>query len=94
MAYFDSSKNRALWEIRLKELRAERAAREAGEGRGTAFKENQPVASPFRVRMTYKELLAEESMSAQNRKRGPAPMERENVRNKENAQERQREAGL
>ena len=29
MAYFDSSKNRALWEIRLGQLRRERAAREA-----------------------------------------------------------------
>jgi len=92
MAYFDSSKNRALWEIRLKELRVERAAREAGEGRGTAFKEHQPTATPSRVRITYKELLAEEAKSVQSRKRGPAPMERS--RAKENTQERQREASL
>ncbi len=94
MAYFDSSKNRALWEIRLKELRAERAAREAGEERSTAFKEHQPTASPSRVRVSYKELLAEEAKDGMNRKRGPASMERGRSREKENVQERQREAGL
>jgi len=94
MAYFDSSKNRALWEIRLKELRAERAAREAGEGRSTAFREHQATATPSRVRTSYKELLAEEASAAKTRKRGPAAMERTDVRRKEHAQERQREASL
>ena len=50
MAYFDSSKNRALWEIRLGELKKERAAREAGGGGGgvvggpRGFKRESPPA--------------------------------------------------
>ncbi len=94
MAYFDSSKNRALWEIRLKELRAERAARAAGEERGTTFREHQAAVNPSRVRTSYKELLAEEAGAVKARRRGPAAMERTDVRRKEHAQERQREAGL
>ena len=38
MAYFDSSKNRALWEIRLGQLRRERELRLQGDT-GDAFKE-------------------------------------------------------
>lgn len=95
MAYFDSSKNRALWEIRLKELRAERAARASGEGKSQTFKERQPAAaSPARVRMTYKELLAEEARSVQSRRRGPTSMERGKSREKDASMERRKEAGL
>lgn len=84
MAYFDSSKNRALWEIRLKELRAERAARAAGEGKSQAFREQKTAAaSRTRVPMTYKELLAEEAKAVQSRRRGQASMERSRTREKE-----------
>ena len=40
MAYFDSSKNRALWEIRLGQLRKERQLRDQG-GTGDAFRQGR-----------------------------------------------------
>ena len=64
MAYFDSTKNRALWEIRLAELKKERAAREAGGGAGAGLTQNQPqvkTANPTRVRVSYQQLLQEEA---------------------------------
>lgn len=64
MGYFDSSKNRALWEIRLGELRKERAAREAGGGRPLKDEPEKQVQDPSRVRITYKELLAMEAKAA------------------------------
>lgn len=75
MAYFDSTKNRALWEIELTALRKERAAREAGK-RGPA-----PEAAPEKrqmgrapVRMTYQELLKEEAEASRksSRREGPS----------------------
>ncbi len=78
MAYFDSSKNRALWEIRLGELRRERAAREAGGGEG--LQRDQPVKqvqNPSRVRVTYQQLLKEEAMASEKTsRRGPKAMAR------------------
>ena len=43
MAYFDSSKNRALWEIRLGELRKARAMRESGLTEESFQEETQSV---------------------------------------------------
>lgn len=67
MGYFDSTKNRALWEIRLGELRKERAAREAGLSSGVSPVQNQPqaqAANPSRVRVSYQQLLREEAKAS------------------------------
>lgn len=86
MAYFDSSKNRALWEIRLGELRKERAAKEAG-GSAQAF-EREPQkkeAGITRVPVSYQQLLKQEAMASEKnkkRERG-AGMDREKARQKE-----------
>lgn len=67
MGYFDSTKNRALWEIRLGELRKERAAREAGLSSGVSPARDQPqaqAANPSRVRVSYQQLLREEAKAS------------------------------
>lgn len=72
MGYFDSTKNRALWEIRLTELRKERAAREAGGGAGVGMTQDQPQAkpaNPSRVRVTYQQLLREEAQASEKAKK-------------------------
>ncbi len=86
MAYFDSSKNRALWDIRLGELRKARAAREAGETTGIHLTEQtaSKTVNPTRVRVTYKELLQEEMKATE--KRRPV-REREMTKAKEKTQE-------
>lgn len=63
MAYFDSSKNRALWEIRLGQLRKERAARESGiAGDGLdARTEEAKMAGAVRIPVSYQELLRREA---------------------------------
>lgn len=88
MAYFDSSKNKALWEIRLGQLRKERAAREAGGG-SQAFKEGTPnLADSVRVPISYQELLKREAMES-GRKRERT--EGEKMREMTQVQEKQRE---
>jgi len=91
MAYFDSSKNRALWEIRLKELKEERAARAAGEGKRDITREVKPMSSPTRIRMTYAELLREEAEFVKQSRRHAPGMEKSQER--EALREHQREAG-
>lgn len=65
MAYFDSKKNRALWEIELQELRKEKAARAAGKipqhVRTTEKKSNLDMGA---IRTSYKELLKEEAAAS------------------------------
>lgn len=75
MAYFDSSKNRALWEIELAGLKKERAAREAGRRTGTAEQAPQKrTLGREPVRMTYQDLLREEAEASRKapRREGPA----------------------
>ena len=84
MAYFDSSKNRALWEIRLGQLRRERAAREAG-GQGT-LKEQDSVQKTRAVRIpiSYEELLKREAAESGKRREmgaGKRPGRRPGFRN-------------
>lgn len=91
MAYFDSSKNRALWEIRLSELRKEREIRQAG-GTSTAFEEQaqREMSGTTRVRITYEELLKEEAMASEKnkgRERGARQMGKEKAK----VQEREKE---
>ena len=91
MAYFDSSKNRALWEIRLGELRKEREERQAG-GTGTAFEEQaqKEMSGATRVRITYEELLKEEAMASEKNK-GKERGTRQIGKEKGNIQEREKE---
>ena len=62
MGYFDSPKNRALWDIELKELKKEKQERQVhgapAPGRAQAASRE---ASVYRERTSYKELLAEEN---------------------------------
>lgn len=91
MAYFDSSKNRALWEIRLGQLRKERAAREAGGG-NEAFREEtaKTITSATRVPISYQELLKREAMeSGKKREQTAAARMREMTQVQEKQRERQ-----
>lgn len=64
MAYFDSSKNRALWEIELQGLRKVRADRQAGKTSGEVKQETPKVMTGLEpVKMTYADLLMEEAAS-------------------------------
>lgn len=66
MAYFDSPKNRALWEVELKKLREEKKLRMMGK-KGRAEENTGPEISgrkkntdtSYRIRTSYKELLEE-----------------------------------
>ena len=63
MAYFDSPKNRALWEIELKKLREEKELRSQNKGADlTRLKEErlQKQAEAVRKKTSYKELVKEE----------------------------------
>ena len=65
MAYFDSKKNRALWEIELQGLRKEKAERAAGKiPNHMRTTETKSDFSRGVVRTSYKELLREESMAS------------------------------
>lgn len=88
MAYFDSSKNRALWEIRLTALRKERAAREEGkEGSDLGqMMQDQPVAEASRVHMTYTDLLKEEADAVKK------PSKREHAGMEKTLESREKEA--
>ena len=63
MAYFDSPKNRALWEVELNKLRREKALRSQGQSGEAAVSHTGPEKDggqqPTRVRTSYKELLEE-----------------------------------
>lgn len=91
MAYFDSSKNRALWEIRLGQLKKERDAREAG-GANEAFREEtaKTMGNATRVPISYQELLKREAMeSGKMRERTAGDKAREAARTQERQRERQ-----
>ena len=63
MAYFDSPKNRALWEIELKKLREEKEQRSQNKGADlTRLKEErlQKRENAVRKKTSYKELVMEE----------------------------------
>lgn len=69
MAYFDSAKNRALWQKELAGLRQERARRESmgfmDEGRKKSGKGEE---NPNRIRITFAQLEREEYEAVQARK--------------------------
>lgn len=95
MAYFDSSKNRALWEIELQSLRKARADRQAGKTSGEVKQETSKVMTgPEPVKMTYADLLQEEAAFVRKtpgRERSSIHMEK---RRKNSWKNRQRKAGL
>lgn len=91
MAYFDSSKNRALWEIRLGELRKKRALRESGMESTFTEESKQEKTAGTRVRITYEELLKEEAMASEKNKGRERPA-REMARERTREPAREREA--
>lgn len=84
MGYFDSTKNRALWEIELQNLRKLRAERAEGK-HVTAEPTVTKVTGKEPVRMTYQELLKEEAAAVQKapKKERQAVMEAAKERQKE-----------
>ena len=84
MGYFDSTKNRALWEIELQNLRKLRAERASGK-HVTAGPAVTKVTGKEPVRMTYQELLKEEAAAVQKapKKERQAAMEAAKERQKE-----------
>lgn len=87
MAYFDSQKNRALWEIELQTLRKLRAEREAGIDSSVPVQKEsvRQLSGCEPVRMTYQELLKEEALATRKAPKRERPVV-------EKAKERQKEA--
>lgn len=96
MAYFDSSKNRALWEIELQGLKKARADRQAGKTSGEVKKEAvKEKTGKEPVKMNYAELLKEEAaVSRKNpkRERSAAHMEKQREKQIEAEKEAQKKA--
>lgn len=67
MAYFDSPKNKAMWERELNSLRAEKERRANGEYPGANRMNEEAkeasMSNPNRVKISYKELLREENQA-------------------------------
>ena len=85
MGYFDSQKNRALWEIELQNLRKLRAERAAGKHATVERTTEKQLAGKVPVRMTYQELLKEEAAAVRKapKKERQAAMEAVKERQKE-----------
>ena len=91
MAYFDSKKNRALWEIELQGLRKEKAERAAGKvPQRLAREEKKNSHDRQAIRTSYKELLREESLAMQKAPK-KEHLQRERSKSMEVAKERQKE---
>ena len=65
MGYFDSTKNRALWEIELQNLRKLRAERASGKHVVAEPTAARQLSGKEPVRMTYQDLLKEEAAATQ-----------------------------
>lgn len=70
MSYFDRPERRAAWEKELAVLRREKEARMSGiaaepsqEAPSAAAEKSAEKSAPFRIKMTYAQLLREESMT-------------------------------
>ena len=85
MGYFDSTKNRALWEIELQNLRKLRAERALGKHVTVDPVAARTLTGKEPVRMTYQELLKEEAAASQKspRKERRAAMEASKEKQKE-----------
>ena len=91
MAYFDSPKNRALWEVELKKLRDEKELRSTGKSSGEAPAERKASADrsvftdlPTRIRTSYKELVEEARQEHLAQHGGRAPREFVHTNEKQN----------
>lgn len=92
MAYFDSSKNRALWEIELQDLKRQRAERQAGKTSGEVKRETPKVMAERKsVKMTYADLLKEEAAVAKHSPKKDRTIQREKQRERQREQEREQE---
>ena len=91
MAYFDSTKNRALWEIRLGELKKERAAREAGGGGSVREEAPKEMTGKVRIPISYQELLKREAME-NGRERAAKDQVRERARQRQRERQQERQA--
>ena len=69
MAYFDSAKNRALWQKELDGLRAEKSRRESSGFLTGGNRETKPdmEQNPHRIRITYAQLEREEYEAVRSR---------------------------
>lgn len=85
MGYFDSTKNRALWEIELQNLRKLRAERAAGKHVEVEQTVSRTLTGKEPIRMTYRELLKEEAAASQKspKKERQAAMEVSKEKQKE-----------
>ena len=91
MAYFDSKKNRALWEIELQRLRKEKAERAAGKIPQRLAREEKKYGHDRQViRTSYKELLREESQ-AMKKTLPKDSLQRERAKTADVSKERQKE---
>lgn len=98
MAYFDSSKNRALWEIELQGLRKAKADRQAGKTSGEVQKKEAVKEKTGRepVRMNYAALLKEEAAAMKRspkRERSAIHMEKQVQKSTEKSMEKSAEKG-
>lgn len=77
MAYFDSAKNRALWQKELAGLRKERARRESmGFAAVGNNKLKESAENPGRIRVTYAQLEKEEQEAVQAKREQRAERQR------------------
>lgn len=84
MGYFDSNKNRALWEIELQNLKKLRAERAAGKHVTVERTVTHVLSGKEPVRMTYAELLKEEAAAQKApKKERQAAMEAAKTRQRE-----------
>lgn len=92
MAYFDSSKNRALWEIELQELKRQRADRQAGKTSGIVKREPvKTLTGREPVKMSYADLLKEEAAAGKHSPKRERTAQREKQRERQREQEREQE---
>ena len=89
MGYFDSTKNRALWEIELQNLRKLRAERASGKQVVADQAPARQLSGKAPVRMTYQELLKEEAAAARKSPNKERQMAMEAL--KEKQKEKQKE---
>ena len=86
MGYFDSSKNRALWDIELQNLKKLRAERAAGKHVVIEQILSKQMSGREPVRMTYQDLLKEEAAASQKspKRERQVSMEASKEKQKEN----------
>ncbi|MCD7909509.1 MAG: hypothetical protein LUH04_17870 [Clostridium sp.] len=93
MAYFDSPKNRVLWEMELKDLRRQKVDFAAGRLHDyTGVQKDDRGKEALRRPVTLEQLEREEAASKSNRREAAKPREREREIGPEKTRERSRDA--